>query len=482
MRSPRRAVALGLALLLVASACGSKLSARELAVADSLGGGSGRAAGPTTAGATADTVAPTDGGAVAADPGATGGTAPGASGSTGATATGSGTTTGGAAATTTLPPGGNGGATDVGVTASSITIGTVASLTGPIPGLFRGAVLGTQACAARTNAAGGIYGRQIKVLAADDQTNENQGRIQAQKLAAQSVALVGSFTLSDGAIVAPAAAAGVADIGNALQPVRFSSKGNFSPTPNPPGWATGGLAYLKAAYPAASQAVGLLGADLAPTANSGIKGALAKLGMNLVYDQTYSATTTDFTAQVFRMKSQGVRYLIVTGESSISARVLQAANQQGLKLDVFNPIANTYDTKFLQLAGGLAEGTIVSANTVMYVGEDAAVVPEVAAFDTWMRRLDPNAILDVFSIFGWTSCVMFVQAAKAAGPHLTRASLLAQLAKITSFDGNGLLAPANPAGKVPPTCYLMLQVKNGKWQRRDGPNAGFRCDGSYVYP
>ena len=45
---------------------------------------------------------------------------------------------------------------------------------------------------------------------------------------------------------------------------------------------------------------------------------------------------------------------------------------------------------------------------------------------------------------------------------------------------NGIVAPANPAGKEPPTCYLVMQVRDGKFQRLDTPPPGFRCDGGYV--
>ena len=73
-----------------------------------------------------------------------------------------------------------------------------------------------------------------------------------------------------------------------------------------------------------------------------------------------------------------------------------------------------------------------------------------------------------------------MQALKAAGPKAKRADVLAQLRKITSFDGSGMLAPANPAGKKPPTCWLLTVVKNGQFVRTD-PQKGFRCDGPYYY-
>lgn len=465
----RRLVAVIAVGALAMSGCGSKLSDDELLAADHLGGSFGGVgiggAGGSTSGAAATGANGSAGssGAAARNPDAPGGDAGSVPG-----------------LDAPAPEGGNGGATDVGVDEDSITLGTITTLTGPVPGLFRGAALGTQACAARVNAAGGLFGRSLEVDVGDDQANENQVRAQTERLIPEAFAFVGSFSLFDGAMVGPIEEAGVPDIGNALQPERYATALNWSPQPVPPGWQTGGLTYLRGAFPEASQAVGLLGSENAPTQNAGIRAVLSQLGYRLVYDATFGATTQDFTAQVFRMKTAGVRFLIVTGDAPTYAEILQAADQQDLALDVFSPISNAYDARFLQLAGELAEGTIVYAPHVLYAGEDAASVPEAGEFTTWLSRVDPNAIPDVFAIFGWTSCQLFVEAAIAVGPNLTRAALREALGAITTFDGNGLLAPANPAAKEPPTCYLMLEVRGGRWQRRDSPADAYRCDGGYL--
>src|SRR3989442_4212936 len=49
----------------------------------------------------------------------------------------------------------SGGATDVGVTATTVRLGNISTLSGPVPGLFQGAVIGTQAAVAYQNSLGG---------------------------------------------------------------------------------------------------------------------------------------------------------------------------------------------------------------------------------------------------------------------------------------------------------------------------------------
>jgi hypothetical protein len=60
---------------------------------------------------------------------------------------------------------------------------------------------------------------------------------------------------------------------------------------------------------------------------------------------------------------------------------------------------------------------------------------------------------------------MFVQAFKATGQHPTRGALLSKLKKITEFDASGVIAPSNPAGKIPANCQTFAQIQNGKFVR-----------------
>jgi hypothetical protein len=46
---------------------------------------------------------------------------------------------------------------------------------------------------------------------------------------------------------------------------------------------------------------------------------------------------------------------------------------------------------------------------------------------------------------------------------------------------HGLIAPANPGTKQAPTCYILIRVNNGKFERFDSPPPNFRCaDGGYF--
>jgi ABC-type branched-subunit amino acid transport system substrate-binding protein len=159
----------------------------------------------------------------------------------------------------------------------------------------------------------------------------------------------------------------------------------------------------------------------------------------------------------------------------------QEAFQQGFKPEVFvAPVG--YFGSYVTEAGGApaVEGQYVPSTQAMFLGEDAGSVPEVATFDHWIKSSFPSFAIDQFAATSWANTALFVQALKMAGPHLTRQALLAALGQIHGFNDNGLMTPTDIASKKASICYLLLQIRNGKYVKVDDPATGFRCDGTYY--
>ena len=117
----------------------------------------------------------------------------------------------------------------------------------------------------------------------------------------------------------------------------------------------------------------------------------------------------------------------------------------------------------------------------MYLGEDRGANAEVNLFLTWLKKTHPSANPDLFTVYGWTSARLFVQALQAAGPQAKRATLIAALKNIHQFDANGILGPGDPAGKGPDKCYVIVDIHGGKFVRAPDSASGYRCDGVYNF-
>jgi hypothetical protein len=246
MRTPR-AVALLVIAVLLAAACGARLpaSVRQSAANADLGGntssltpGNGTSTSAANSGSGAPTVTITSGGSKGSKGSSGTGAQPGTSAKPGSKpGTGGGkkpanpTTSG-----ETCPTGG----TDVGETATTINLGTIADVTGPVPGLFTGAQQGMGAYVAYINSNGGLCGHKVTDDFADGETSCQANESATQNLVKKDFALVGSFSLYDncGATVLKSNPT-VPDVHVALDPAAEPLANHFDLEPGPLGYATG---------------------------------------------------------------------------------------------------------------------------------------------------------------------------------------------------------------------------------------------------
>jgi ABC-type branched-subunit amino acid transport system substrate-binding protein len=377
-----------------------------------------------------------------------------------------------------------------GITSDSVTVGNVSTLS--LGGLFKGAQIGAQAYADYANSTGGVNGRKIKIDGADDQFSGATNKQATQNAVTNDFALVGSFSLEDsygGAVLA--ANPGMPDISNVLDTTTGSLPNVYSAVPLNGGWQEGPLQYFKKKFPSDVTAVGTMVASLpsAQTDWAGEKYVMQKAGYKIAYEADYGVAQTDFTSNVIAMKNAGVKILFVDSMAeSYASALLKNLVQQN-----FHPVivlgAATYTPKLVPDSGGASavNGSYFEMATTLYQGQDSSQVPSVATFLHWVNVASPGFAPDLFTLYGWLSAQMFAQALQNAGSNPSRGSLLAQLGKITSFDGNHIIGPNNPAAKTVGNCYIVGQVANGDFQRLDDPPVsssthGFRCDYSYVTP
>jgi ABC-type branched-subunit amino acid transport system substrate-binding protein len=505
-RSPL--VALSLVGLLALSGCGARVNdnLRQSAADAALGRGgnavgNGSGSGGTTGGTSGGTT--TGGTSTSGTSGATsttGGTTGRASGgTTGGTGGTSGTTTG---ATTTggstgagtsgsggsvAPAGGNGGTTDVGVTANSITVGNVADASGPVPGLFRGAFVGTQAYFAMINSQGGVFGRQLKIDFGDSQLQCPQNTAQTEARVNKVFAFVGNFSLNDdcGETVL-AKHLDVPNVSNALGSKTASLKSTYSTAPLGNGWRTGPLDYYNTTYGTKWQHIGAIFANVGtgPNVWAGTVKAIEHSGGKVVHQEPYGATDTDFTSTVIKMNGDGVKMIYInTTDGATTSRFVNAVRQQRYDWPIIFG-ATAYSSDFLKQSGSRAEGVMNDQQFAMFFNPDeAANIPTVADFQKWMQATNSDQVEDIFAAYGWTSAMLFVDALKKAGPTATRKSLFAALSTFTSYDSRGMFATSNPAQKKPAVCWISNKVVNGKFVRTSpSPAKGFICANSSYFP
>ena len=481
----RRWVIVLLVICVVAAACGGRAPSElhEQAARAALGDGGVNGQGGSSAGG-AGSGGTADGGASGAGGGA-GSSAGAASGDAGGTAAAA--SSAGGAVGQPAPAGGNGGATDVGVTANSILLGNVSDVTGPVPGIFQGAVLATQAYFNYVNSQGGIFGRQLKLLSADGQTDCGAAQNATRGLVDKVFGLSGSFEIYDDC--QSEVLRQYPNFPDVSYPVSKQHKelpSNFTASPTPVGYLTGMFEYFKKKYGAdATQNVGVVWNNVPAGAYSYrmMSAAAEAAGWKITYNRGIAPTETNFTADVVRMRNQGVKVFWTSFMTAATAASLVKA-QQSQGWHPINIIPTAYDASFVKLMGSneAAEG-ILGWNqwSLFFTPADAKNIPEVALFQQWMQKTAPGTPLDLYAMHAWANTALFVKALRAVGPNVTRAKVMSYLRSLTSYDGNaGFVTKASPGTKVQSTCYLIWVIKNGEFVRQDTPAADYRCDGTYF--
>ena len=244
----------------------------------------------------------------------------------------------------------------------TIKIGMVVPVTGPAAESGKYAQAGAKIALDRINKAGGVLGKQVEIIAEDDQTTNPGAVLAFSKLASQPdiVAFLGSIRSTQNHAMAP-------DILKTGKPVCFGGTdpaltklGNpwlirFRPNDSYSGrviaaYGSTTLGKKKWAVVHSTDAFGTGGAKALTAALDGVGGSVA-------IDQGYANQSQDFTPVVLAIKSSGAEiigsYFTFDNDLAIFARQLR---QLGVTIPwVGSP--STIDVGALKLAGPALYGT-----------------------------------------------------------------------------------------------------------------------------
>jgi ABC-type branched-subunit amino acid transport system substrate-binding protein len=366
-----------------------------------------------------------------------------------------------------------------GITAKTITIGELADVSGPIPGLFAGAQYGLAAWAAYVNSTGGIDGRKVVVNFKDSALSCTSFTNGITGLASSTFAIVGTTSVVDSCgqavlkanpnlLYAPGitTAFSLLSLPNVVQPV-----------PNPAGNTTSGYLWVKKKYGAAAvQQAGSIYNTGSPTNAMYQREAAESVGYKYVYTDGVGPVQTEYTSDILRMKSDNIKVVDINDLAlNQAADFLNQAAQQG-----FHPLAviaaTPYDAAFFKQLTNPANASnlVMPLPFATYLGPNKFSVPEVKTMFKWVEKVKPGWPLDLYTVETWIDGLYF----QAAMTHITgtptQKKLIAAAREVTSFNGDGLIPPVNPAKDIPTNCTSIIGAKNDTYVRI-APKSGFDC-------
>jgi branched-chain amino acid transport system substrate-binding protein len=401
-------------------------------------------------------------------------------------------------------PGCTPGRGDIGVSKDTIKIGLIASITGPLPGQFDSAVQAVDAYFRGVNEAGGICGRRIQLIIANDNGNQAQNRALAERMSKEDkvFAFVGSHSAPDDSGLGIVSKRDkIPDIGFSLTWTRAENPYSFSvPGQVQRAWIGEGASGSKwlneeldikqiAIFWLRESEVSILSAWAFEAAMIRVTKRDRGTPIKVCHEQPAGVVDTNYTSYVISMKghcdpADGNIAVYTTMENNANINLAKAMKEQGFKYTAYAPTFSSYLPSFISQANGATEGAYLAMPQIPFERLDRPTSEwtpgtyELKRYADTLQRFYPRPKPPgSFGGPAWGQAALFVETAKRCGADLTRACLLKQINSVGAFSTGGFTSPTDPKTHKVYTQDLLVQVRGGRFvevrpQDKSGPPGG----------
>ena len=333
-----------------------------------------------------------------------------------------------------------------GVTSDTITFGQAAVLEGPASALGLGMQKGLNAAFDEINAKGGVHGRKIKLISANDGYEPDRAIAATKKLIEEDkvFALIGPVGTPTSAAAQPIATAAKVPFMGAFTGAGFLRNPKLENVIN-----------VRASYDAETEAwvkhltedlkiskIGIFYQDDAfgRAGLSGFKKAMDKRNMTIAAEATYERNTVAVKTGVLALKQAAPEAVVIVGAYKPVAEYIKLSKKVGFN-PVFVNISFVGANALAKELGPDGKGVIVS-QVVPFPGDTSLKV--VADYHAAIKAADPKAEPEFVSLEGYLTGRLAIAALEKAGKDLTRDGLLKAIKETAKFDIGGLAMTFSP--------------------------------------
>ena len=391
-------------------------------------------------------------------------------------------------------------ATEIGITENEIRLAVVADVENDIaPGLAQGAVDAGRAVAKFINNSCKpkntcLAGRKVVIDFIDSKLNPSESRNAMIKACAEDFAIIGTFAAlltnyedAQNCVDQAGAVTGLPD----LPFVALSFEQQCAPNvyavvapqiicdtldqhPQTFQANVGRAFYYNKKYGNDLHGIYIFPSDSKPARDASFASGVGQLRQvccesDQDFDLSAIAQQSQFTPAVQAIKDNNANYALVGGPVNMTVSLRKEAKLQGVNsVKVWDCTQQCYDVALLEQGGADVEGQYVSIGYLPFLDPKEQKASDGAAdFVKFTGKKNAGRLA---AVNAWASGIALRDAVNAIVERdgvngLTRAALLEELANLHDFDADGLLAPTDVGGRVYTTCYVLTQVKDGKFVR-----------------
>ncbi len=329
-----------------------------------------------------------------------------------------------------------------GVTDAEIVLGCSNSFSGPLA--FTGEQMtrfGLDLYFRAVNEAGGIHGRKVRTVYYDDGYRPQDATANTKKLVEQDRVF---------AVISPQGTAPVVAVLDYLEqngvPLLFPYQG--SPVTRGRKLVFSGMTlydrqsrmmidYLVGQRKLRTFAVLYQDDEYGKTFLGAFEKDLARHGLKLAAAEPVKRGVTDVSAQVAKVRAAGPQVTFLALTPGPGAQALKERQKIGWTDTLMVSSGPLTDEKYLALAGEASEGV---EGLSLWPDPLTSDLPGIRQYRERMKTFFPRNEPNRYSLAGYFSAMLFAEAARRAGPALTRDALVAALESIRQWD-SGILPP-----------------------------------------
>lgn len=354
-------------------------------------------------------------------------------------------------------------AAEPGVTGTRIRLGMVNAQTGAAAGLGRAMLDGATAVFQEANRSGGIHGRTIELVVADDGYDPDRAISETLRLVEekQVFALFGNVGTPTTNAVIPI-----------IQEMKVPLVGAFTGAMTLRHPVVHEIINFRASYDDESDALvqyftsrgvkrfGVLYQDdgFGNAVLDGTVRALQRRGLDLVAKGSFQRGTTAVKAGLAALIGHDLQAVVMAGPYTPVAAFVREAGPAGLKAALAT-VSFVGTDSLLHLLG--TEGNNIVISQVVPLPEDRQL-PIAAECAALLARHVPAARLSFVSFEGCISATLMVAALRRAGADLTRERLIQSFETFDRLDLGGMRVTLGPGDHQASTAVFLTRIADGK--------------------
>lgn len=338
-------------------------------------------------------------------------------------------------------------AADPGVTRSEVVFGSWGPLTGPLAALGTASRDGFEVVIDEVNAAGGVHGRKIRLIAYDDAGSPQEALASVRRLIHQDrvfglvIGSISGATLPVVPLINQAKIPFMAGTSSNYRLLEPHSPYVFRPNPNDLWQAYRIIDHMIEKGGSKRPAILYVSDDYGKGGYEVVaERAKSKHGVTLVAAEQYNKGDQDFSAQLLRIRQANPDSLLVWSFAPEAAIVVRQAKELGLSV-TFYGAASTATPLFPQAAGRAGVG-FVTEYPLGVLPESSAL--EILQYREQLQKKYPSGLPagrpSLYDLLGGGAAKIVVKALERAGRDLTRQKFISALETLRDFD-SGMLLP-----------------------------------------